>query len=290
MTEVIHTIEALRTRLALSRLSDRTVGFVPTMGALHTGHLSLIEAARRQTQLVVVSIFVNPIQFNQAEDFDRYPRTLETDVHLCETAGADIVFAPDAQEMYPEPLAAFVEAPSLSEHLCGHFRPGHFRGVATVVMKLFQIVRPDFAYFGEKDAQQLAVIRRMVRDLNVPVTVVGASTLREPDGLALSSRNRRLGLAERQIAPLLYQALLLAAAEIRNAVSPDAALEKARLFLAEHPQIQVEYLESVDPDSMQPITGSQGSVLIAIAAWLGGVRLIDNVTVSQVPACPENAA
>ncbi len=162
------------------------------MGALHRGHGCLIEAAARETDSVVVSIFVNPIQFNDASDFSRYPRTLDSDVAYCESLGADIIFAPSAEEMYPEPQRSFVDVEEVSEHLCGKFRPGHFRGVATVVLKLLQIVQPDRAYFGEKDAQQLAVIRRMVRDLNVPVEIAAVPTVREPDGLALSSRNQHL--------------------------------------------------------------------------------------------------
>ena len=271
------TITALNHRLAVSRLKGHTIGFIPTMGALHAGHLRLIEEARRHTDVVVVSIFVNPLQFNHAEDFAHYPRTLEQDAAMCAEAGVGVIFAPGAHEMYPQPLATLVEVPPVSEQFCGRFRPGHFRGVATVVMKLFQIVRPDFAYFGEKDAQQLAVIRRMVKDLNVPVTVVPVPTLREPDGLALSSRNQRLGVAEREIAPLLCRALLVAAEEIRLLSGVETALAKARAVLAAQPGIQVEYLEVADPDEMQPVAVIHGPVLVMIAAWLGGVRLIDNL-------------
>ncbi len=269
---IITSIDALRRRLLLSRMRGRTIGLVPTMGALHEGHLTLIARARAECKEVVVSIFVNPIQFNQPEDFAHYPRTLESDARQCSEAGVDVIFAPSAEEMYPAPLATFVDVPSLGEHLCGPHRPGHFRGVATVVMKLFQIVQPDFAYFGEKDAQQLAVIRRMVRDLNVPVEIVQVQTVREPDGLALSSRNRRLTAEERKIAPMLYRALRMAAAE---------GVEKAVEFLRSEPRIRLEYLEVVDPVDMQPVSGEERPVVIAIAAWIGNVRLIDNILVPR---------
>jgi pantoate--beta-alanine ligase len=277
---IITSIDALRRRLLLSRMRGRTIGLVPTMGALHEGHLTLIARARAECKDVVVSIFVNPIQFNQPEDFAHYPRTLESDARQCSEAGVDVIFAPGAEEMYPcylaagdiggAPLATFVDVPTLGDHLCGPQRPGHFRGVATVVMKLFQIVQPDFAYFGEKDAQQLAVIRRMVRDLNVPVEIVPVPTVREADGLALSSRNQRLTAEERKVAPMLYRALGIAAEE---------GVEKAVEFLQSEPRIRLEYLEVVDPVDMQPVSCEQRPVLIAIAAWIGKVRLIDNLLV-----------
>ena len=184
--ELLHTIAEIRGRVAEARRRGCTVGFVPTMGALHAAHGALIERAREETDLVVVSVFVNPIQFDLSEDLDQYPRTLPADVELCAAHGADVVFAPDAGEMYPSPQLTFIEVASLSERLCGEFRPGHFRGVATVVGKLFNIVHPDRAYFGEKDAQQLAVVRRMVADLDSPVVIVPVATVREPDGLAMS--------------------------------------------------------------------------------------------------------
>ena len=200
---VVHTIAELRSVLAQCR---RPVGFVPTMGALHAGHGRLMDEARCESGCVAVSIFVNPIQFNQSEDYQRYPRTVETDLAFCEARGVDVVFAPPQEEMYPRPQVTFVEVGRVTDHMEGRFRPGHFRGVATVVMKLLQIVQPDRAYFGEKDAQQLAVVRRLVKDLNVPVEIVGVPTVREPDGLALSSRNRLLSADERRIAPRLYEA------------------------------------------------------------------------------------
>ncbi|MFB3829499.1 MAG: pantoate--beta-alanine ligase [Bryobacteraceae bacterium] len=256
----------------------RNIGFVPTMGALHAGHGSLIERAVRESDCVVVSVFVNPIQFNSSSDFARYPRPLENDLRFCEQAGAHVVFAPEVADMYPQPQKTFVEVEGVTEKLCGEFRPGHFRGVATVVAKLLNIVRPDRAYFGEKDAQQLAVIRRMVRDLNMPVEIVEVPTVREPDGLALSSRNVHLSPAERGAAPVLYRSLRAAAAMIAaGAHDPEAVKARARELLAAEPLVRLEYLEIVDPGEMQPVARIQAPVRIAIAAWLGSTRLIDNI-------------
>ena len=216
MLDVVTTIDALRLLVHGLRESKPGVGFVPTMGALHAGHVSLIEHARRESGTVVVSIFVNPLQFDRPEDLDRYPRTLDTDVELCRQHGVDVVFAPSVAEMYPRPMELAVDVGRLADHLCGRYRPGHFQGVASVVLKLFGIVLPDVAYFGEKDAQQLAVVRRLVTDFNVPVRIVSVPTVREPDGLALSSRNVRLSAEERQLAPILYAALQRAAASIEE--------------------------------------------------------------------------
>jgi pantoate--beta-alanine ligase len=248
------------------------------MGALHAGHARLIETARRESDCVVVSIFVNPIQFDRGDDYDRYPRSLAGDVDFCAARGVDIVFAPTADEMYPRPERAFVEVTGVSDHLCGRFRPGHFRGVATVVLKLLNIVQPDRAYFGEKDAQQLAVIRRMASDLNVPSTIVGVPTVREPDGLALSSRNQLLSPEERRMAPLLSQALKAAEAMIASgATSTDAIQRDALRILEGNPLIRVEYLNIVDPDEMQPVERVTGAVRVAAAIWIGKTRLIDNL-------------
>jgi pantoate--beta-alanine ligase len=274
---VIDSIEEIRRALAAHRRAGRTIGLVPTMGALHRGHGGLVETAARDTDLVVVSIFVNPIQFNDPSDFKHYPRTLDSDVAYCESLGARIVFAPSAQEMYPDPPSSFVEVEGVSEHLCGKFRPGHFRGVATVVLKLLQIVQPDRAYFGEKDAQQLSVIRRMVRDLNVPVEVASVPTVREPDGLALSSRNRHLTPGQRQIAPLLYRSLQLAEKWIADGSRDPELVKREALEALRHPEIRVEYLEVMDALSLQPVNRISVPVLIAAAIWIGGTRLIDNV-------------
>jgi pantoate--beta-alanine ligase len=279
--QIVRSIRELRQQL--STLPRPTIGFVPTMGALHAGHARLIETSIRENGCTVVSIFVNPSQFNDPADFAKYPRTLATDAALCESLGASIVFAPSVEEMYRHPQQAFVEVAGLTEHLEGKFRPGHFRGVATVVMKLFQIVQPDRAYFGEKDAQQLAVIRRMVADLNVPVEIVGVATVREPDGLAMSSRNQRLSPDERALAPLLYQALQLAASRITEGVrDPESIKHEAAAALA-RPEIRVEYLEIVDPDSMRPVDAITAVVRVAIAAQLGSTRLIDNVLAISPP-------
>ena len=255
------------------------------MGALHAGHGRLIETARRENDCVVVSLFVNPIQFDRRDDYDRYPRPLSNDVEFCSRLGVDFVFAPSIEEMYPRPQRAFVEVAEVSEGLCGQFRPGHFRGVATVVLKLLNIVQPDRAYFGEKDAQQLAVIRRLAADLNVPVTIVEVPTLREADGLALSSRNQHLSPEERRIAPVLSRALetardLISAGETRAAGIKREAL---RVF-NEHPEVRVEYLEIVGPEDMQPVEEIAGPVRVAGAVWIGKTRLIDNVLCVPVAA------
>ena len=256
----------------------RPLGFVPTMGALHEGHGRLIDDARAASASVAVSIFVNPIQFNQSEDFARYPRPLEADLAFCAERCVDVVFVPPVQEMYPQPQAAFVEVGRLADHMEGQFRPGHFRGVATVVLKLFQIVQPDRAYFGEKDAQQLAVIRRMAQDLNLTVEIAGVPTVREPDGLALSSRNRHLSAEERAIAPRLYQALRAAQQSIAAGETAAEAVKRAACdVLAGEPRMRVEYLEIADDAEMQPVESVAGPVRVAAAVCVGRTRLIDNI-------------
>jgi pantoate--beta-alanine ligase len=271
---VFQTIAALRGELDTIR---GPLGLVPTMGALHAGHARLIEVSVHDNPTTAVSIFVNPSQFNDPADFDKYPRTLEADLALCESLGADIVFTPSAEEMYPRPQQAFVDVGRVTEHLEGRFRPGHFRGVATVVMKLLQIALPDRAYFGQKDYQQLAMIRRMVEDLYVPVEIWGVHTVREPDGLALSSRNQRLSPAERAAAPELYRALQRAAACIGQGVLDPADVKRAALAVIASPLIRHEYIEIVDPLWVEPVECIEGPVRIAIAAFLGDVRLIDNI-------------
>ena len=271
----VHSIADLRLCRAQAQ---GPLGFVPTMGALHAGHGHLIDLARAASASVAVSIFVNPIQFNQSEDFVRYPRPLEADLAFCAARGVDIVFAPAAEEIYPQPQLAFVEVERVSLHMEGRFRPGHFRGVATVVLKLFQIVHPDRAFFGEKDAQQLAVIRRMARDLNLPVEIVGVPTVREPDGLALSSRNRHLSAEERAVAPRLYQALRAAEQCIAAGETEAEAVKRAaHAVLAAEPGMRVEYLEIADDAEMQPVECVAGPVRVAAAVWVGRTRLIDNV-------------
>jgi pantoate--beta-alanine ligase len=277
---VIQTVREVREALESARKSNTVIGLVPTMGALHAGHESLIQTARRESGVVVVSIFVNPLQFGPNEDYTRYPRAFTKDLEICERHGADLAFAPSVEEMYPLPQLTFTDVARVSEHLCGAFRPGHFRGVATVVLKLFNIVQPDRAYFGEKDMQQLAVIRRMVTDLNVPITIIGVPTVRENDGLAISSRNQYLNPAERKAAPVLYRALQEAAGRVRSGERHAAKIREAAIaILSKEALVRLEYLEIVDPDEIQPISTVSGRVRIAAAIWIGNTRLIDNVAV-----------
>jgi pantoate--beta-alanine ligase len=277
---IIDTIDSLRLRLATPRQNGVTIGFVPTMGALHRGHARLIEKARHECSHVVVSIFVNPLQFDRPDDLARYPQALAADVALCGQLGVDTIFAPGAMEMYPRPPACLVDVGTLADHLCGPFRPGHFRGVATVVLKLLQIVQPQRAYFGRKDAQQLAIVRRMVADFNVPAAVVGVETIRESDGLALSSRNQHLSPAERQLAPALYRALREAERLVGSGiVDAGEVVRRASATLSGNAGIRLEYLEVVDPETLQPVDAITGTVLIAGAMWVGATRLIDNITV-----------
>jgi pantoate--beta-alanine ligase len=275
--EVIDTIARLRVRLSKSRREGRSIGCVPTMGALHAGHGALMDQARGSSEVVVATIFVNPLQFDRRDDYERYARTLEADCRFCEEHGVDVIFAPAAGEMYPEPTATYVEAPEIAQHLCGAFRPGHFRGVATVVAKLFHIVQPDAAYFGEKDAQQLALIQRMVRDLNFPIKIVPVPTVREPDGLALSSRNQRLTAEERRAAPILFQSLRTGQGLIASGERDAAKVKAAALAVIDRePLVKLEYFEAVD-EQMRPVDQIQSDVRLAVAAWLGSTRLIDNV-------------
>ena len=280
--QVVERIAVLRERVRSERDGRKQIGLVPTMGALHAGHVSLLQRARDQNDFVVVSIFVNPLQFERPSDLARYPRTFTEDLRICAENGVDLVFAPNREEIYPSEPLTFVEVPALAEHLCGQFRPGHFRGVATVVLKLFQIVQPDRAYFGRKDAQQLAIIRRMVDDLNVPLTIVPVETVREPDGLALSSRNKHLTAEERQIAPVLYHALSKAV-ELLNAGerSVEAIHRQVQVLFQKYPSVRVEYFEITDPARLVPVKEVTGPVLIAGAIWLGNTRLIDNLSFPQ---------
>jgi pantoate--beta-alanine ligase len=272
--EKIETVSALRERLSRST----KVGFVPTMGALHAGHAALVDAARRECEVVVVSIFVNPIQFNSPDDLLRYPRTLDGDLALCRERGVNVVFAPTVAEVYPQPLECRVDVGYLADHLCGRFRPGHFAGVATVVLKLFQMVQPHRAYFGEKDAQQLAIVRRLVHDFNVPVDVREVATVREADGLAMSSRNAHLSADERAVAPVLYKALDSARRRIVSGErDANAICAAAREYVARQDVVQLEYFDIVDPATMQPIAQIDGPVRVAGAMWVGSTRLIDNV-------------
>jgi pantoate--beta-alanine ligase len=277
---VVHTVKEAREFLEETRghTPRPLIGLVPTMGALHQGHEKLMQAARLECDVLAVSIFVNPLQFGPNEDYGRYPRALPHDLRVCKQNRADLVFAPSLEEMYPSPQLTFVEVGRMGDHLCGKFRPGHFRGVATVVMKLLGIVQPDRAYFGEKDLQQFVIIRRMSADLNVPVTIVGVPTVREEDGLALSSRNKYLNPEERQAAPLLYRSLRQAAASIQTGENDSTHVrESALAVLSTSPLIRVEYFEIVDADELQPVNIIDGPVRIAAAIWIGTTRLIDNI-------------
>jgi len=277
--EVARTIARVRAWRDDRRRAGQRVGFVPTMGALHAGHGRLIETARQRGDHVVVSIFVNPLQFDRKEDLERYPRTLEADLNICNDLGVELVFAPAVEEMYPvEPLCT-VTVKRITDGLCGRFRPGHFDGVATVVAKLFEIVQPEVAYFGEKDAQQLAVIRRMVIDVNIPVEVVGVATVREADGLALSSRNVRLSPEERSKATALYRALREAERAIAEGERDARAVERrATAIIPSDASLRLEYLDVVDPIELQRVDTIAGNVLVAGALWVGNTRLIDNLS------------
>lgn len=278
---VVHTIDEVRSAVAQARRAGRNIAFVPTMGALHAGHVSLIAEARKKPgAFVVVSIFVNPMQFGEGEDFAAYPRTMEYDVRICAEAGVDLVFAPTAAEMYPPGDQTRVKPGPLAETLCGAFRPGHFEGVCTVVAKLFNIVQPDAAYFGQKDAQQAAIIRRMVADLFMPVRVVVCPLVRDSDGLALSSRNARLSAEERS------RALALAAALERGkelllagGISCGRIIAEMRAVLARHADLKVEYLSVVDPETLSDLHEPRRPAMLAGAIRVGDVRLIDNVLV-----------
>lgn len=276
----IREIAELKEALASERAAGKSVGLVPTMGALHDGHLALVRAARGACDTVVVSIFVNPQQFDRKSDLATYPRDEAHDVRVASDADVDLLFTPSAEEMYPEGYSAFVYVEDLSALLCGTVRPGHFRGVATVVTKLLEIVRPDVAYFGEKDYQQLVVIRRLVKDLEMDVEVVGIPTVREADGLAISSRNALLGASEREAAAVISRALALAKDMVaKESIGPDEVMARIRKIIGEEPVVRIEYLNVVDPETLRDVKSIDGKALIAIAAYLGDIRLIDNIMV-----------
>jgi pantoate--beta-alanine ligase len=276
--EVVHTIPELRAAVARARQAGQAIGFVPTMGCLHEGHLSLIRRAKEETAFVVVSIFVNPTQFGPNEDFSKYPRTFAEDRAGCEAAGADLIFAPAAADFYPAGASTWVDVEGVSAGLCGEFRPGHFRGVATVVAMLFNAVQADVAVFGRKDLQQLAVIRRMVRDLHMPVRIIAHETIREPNGVAMSSRNRYLTAEQLAQATAIPAAMAAAQALAKSGVTDAAKLRSAANdVLAAQPALKPQYCEIVDLATMSPVTSTAGlSCAIAIACHLGATRLIDN--------------
>ncbi len=274
------TIQGLSASLTPARSARKIIGFVPTMGNLHEGHLNLVREARKLCDVVVVSIFVNPIQFGPNEDFENYPRTLEHDSHLLADVGCDIVFAPSVEQMYGnKPRFTNISVSNITNDLCGLQRPGHFDGVAVVVTKLFNIVQPNFAFFGQKDYQQLAVIRQFVRDLNIPLEVIGVPITRAEDGLALSSRNGYLTEEQRKIAPSIFQSLKAAEQELHNGVSLVEVLENIKHTLTQAGFI-VDYVEARTPE-LQKIEAFNQNVILFVAAKLGTTRLIDNLQVKQ---------
>jgi pantoate--beta-alanine ligase len=268
------TIDAMRA----ARQKGRSLGFVPTMGALHEGHLALVRAAKAQSDVVAASIFVNPLQFGPSEDLSKYPRTFERDCELLEKEGVELLFAPAVEEMYPERAITYVNVEGLSSKLDGNSRPGHFRGVSTVVSKLFHIVEPDLAFFGQKDAAQVAIIRRMVRDLNIPVEIVVCPIIREPDGLAMSSRNDYLDVRQRKSALVLYRSLLYVQNLFQQGERNAATLTEAGIkIFGEEPSVRLDYFEMVNPETLEPVGEITRGTLIAVAAYVGTTRLIDNL-------------
>ncbi|MFZ0798674.1 MAG: pantoate--beta-alanine ligase [Terriglobales bacterium] len=279
--KICATIAEARAACRDARQNRRRLGLVPTMGALHEGHLSLVRAAKAQCDAVAVSIFVNPTQFGPTEDLSKYPRQFDQDCRLLEKEGVEILFAPPVEEIYPQGEVTWVLVEGLSEKLDGRSRPGHFRGVTTIVAKLFHIVEPEVAFFGQKDAAQLAVIRRMVRDLNLPVEIVACPIVREADGLAMSSRNAYLNREER-VRALVLQRALQEARQKFDAGERSAAklISAANGVLAREPQVRLDYFEVVDPETLEPVEGISQRTLVAIAAYVGSTRLIDNLVLS----------
>lgn len=277
--QVTNTIEKTRELVNNWKKEGKTIGLVPTMGYLHEGHASLIRRCREENDIVVVSDFVNPTQFGPNEDLEAYPRDFDRDSALCESIGADLIFCPSPAEMYHDPHA-FVSIDTLSDTLCGKTRPIHFKGVCTVVSKLFNIVNPDRAYFGQKDAQQLAIIRRMVRDLNMDIEIVGCPIVREEDGLAKSSRNTYLNEEERKAALILSKAVFLGKKMVEDGETSAAAVKEAMIKKIEsEPMAKIDYVEAVDGLSMQPVEEIKAPVLVAMAVYIGKTRLIDNFIV-----------
>ena len=278
--QLVKTIQQVRQKVSDARKMGKTIGFVPTMGALHTGHASLIEAAAKKTDFVVVSIFVNPTQFGPNEDFDSYPRTIDADSSLCEAAGADLIFAPEVNEMYPSKLLSWVIVDDITNYLCGLSRPEHFKGVATVCMKLFNVVMADFAFFGQKDAQQVVVIKRMVKDLNMPLEIISCPTIRESDGLAISSRNKYLSPKEREIATCLYKSLCRCRDMIASGIKDSQQIIKEMKEILEiSPIVSLDYISLVDTESLEDLQIVTSEVLVAVAARVGSARLIDNMII-----------
>ena len=280
-TRLISSIEEIRHEIRSAQRSGESVGLVPTMGAFHEGHLSLIRQSTDNCDRTVVTLFVNPTQFDVASDLDNYPRDLDADFSACQAANVDWLFAPSVDEMFPEEPLTFVNVFGVSEGLCGDRRPGHFRGVATVCAKFLSIAPADRAYFGQKDYQQLAVIRRLVQDQNFPIEIIGVPTVRDEDGLALSSRNRRLSPDERRAAPVIYRALrAVQAAALEGEQDAAKLIELARAEISAEPLARVEYIEIVDRDTIAPVTTVDTERRMAVSIWFGDIRLIDNIALA----------
>ena len=278
--KVIKKSKELQTLIEREKKKGKIIGLVPTMGYLHSGHISLIKRAKKDCGIVVVSIYVNPTQFGPGEDYQRYPRDLERDKKLAKEAGTDILFVPSDEEIYPDSFHTYIQVEELSGRLCGVSRPIHFRGVATIVAKLFNIVKPTKAYFGWKDAQQLIILKKMVKDLNMDVEVVGLPTVREKDGLAISSRNKYLSKQERKIAPILYQALVKAKKMVNSGENNSArVLQQAKDLIKKKKGVKIDYLKAVNLTDLKDAKKIKKNTLIAIAAWIGKTRLIDNVII-----------
>jgi len=280
--EVIHSVTGMQKRAAGWQSGSTMVGFVPTMGYLHEGHLSLLDIARKHSDLLVMSIFVNPTQFGEGEDYARYPRDPDRDAALASERGVDLIFSPPVAEMYPEGYSTYVEVERLSDRLCGASRPGHFRGVTTVVTKLFNIIRPDLAVFGQKDAQQAIILRRLVRDLNLDIEILLGPIVRETDGLAMSSRNTYLSPSQREQALCLSQGLQAAKKMVETGErDSNIIVEKIRSLISEQPEVDEDYVAVVDPENLQSLDQIDGMALIAVAAYVGTTRLIDNIIVNN---------
>ena len=274
--KIVGTVKEVREQVKEWKKQGLSVGFVPTMGYLHEGHKSLMDAARKDIDKVVVSIFVNPMQFGPTEDLATYPRDLDHDAALCESAGVDLIFHPEAEEMYEKDFCSFVDMTGLTEGLCGKTRPIHFRGVCTVVNKLFNIVTPDHAYFGQKDGQQLAVIKRMVRDLNMDIEIIGCPIVREEDGLAKSSRNTYLSPEERKAALILSKTVALGKELAKTEKDANKVVEAMKKNIETEPLAKIDYVEAVDALSMAPVEKLEGTCMLAMAVYIGKTRLIDN--------------
>jgi len=279
--KIVGTVKEVREQVKEWKKQGLSVGFVPTMGYLHEGHKSLMDAARKGNDKVVVSIFVNPMQFGPTEDLATYPRDLDHDAALCESAGVDLIFHPEAEEMYEKDFCSFVDMTGLTEGLCGKTRPIHFRGVCTVVNKLFNIVTPDHAYFGQKDGQQLAVIKRMVRDLNMDIEIVGCPIVREEDGLAKSSRNTYLSSEERKAALILSKTVALGKELAKTEKDANKVVEAMKKNIETEPLAKIDYVEAVDALSMAPVEKLEGTCMLAMAVYIGKIRLIDNTLINE---------